>query len=392
MVCDIIPGYPAGAAVSTIRFAERLRDNGHHVILIVAKDSKKPGVHAYNGIPIYSYFSIPVPGSNHHYFQSFPTKRSLEELFIREKIQIVHVMFPSYLCFIAKKAARKLGLGLVAHLHAQPQSIEIFLPRILQTSFVSNLLFRYIIGFIRDSDYILSPSEFGKDLYTRNKYSPAITVISNGIDLTIFNKGAIADSTQSTQEDSTVMLYVGRQSKEKDPATIIRAMPTLIRNLPSLMVRMVGIGPMEQELVELSKSLGVESHICFLGRVSDSQLLKEYLGASLFVFPSLVELEGMAVLEAMAYGLPLLIANSPTSASPYFIRGNGLLFAPGDENDLALKALTILKDKKLRIQMSNTSLELVQGYAIERSVKKLEDVYYSVAASPRRKELAERVF
>ncbi|MDB5245533.1 MAG: putative Glucosyltransferase [Parcubacteria group bacterium] len=377
MVCDILPGDPAGTAVSTIRFAERLRAKGHHVILITAKDSRKPPVHVYNGIPVYQYFSIAVPGSNRHYFQSFPTKRALKKLFIREQIQIVHVMFPSYACSVAKKAARELGLGLVAHIHTQPQNILIFLPRLLRTSLVRSLILQHIVRFVRDADRILCPSEFGKEIYTEKDPLLPITVLSNGIDLEIFNKRT-QDSIELVPRDSNIILYVGRLSKEKDPTTLIRAVPEIIRVNPSLMVRIVGTGPMEQELIALSKALGVQSHISFLGKVSDKQLLEEYRAATLFVLPSHVELEGMVVLEAMAYGLPLLISDASTSASRYFVQENGLLFTAGDSNDLAAKALQILGDNHLRAHMKQESLTQVQFYDIERSTETLEGVYRSV--------------
>jgi glycosyltransferase involved in cell wall biosynthesis len=86
----------------------------------------------------------------------------------------------------------------------------------------------------------------------------------------------------------------------------------------------------------------------------------------------------MVLLEAMACGLPLLVANSNTSAAPYIVEGNGMLFIPNDFQDLAAKTIRMLSDKEKLLQMKKRSLELVRGYDIEKSIDKLETVFYKM--------------
>ncbi len=379
MICDMIPGQAGGSYISTVRFAERLRARGHHVILVAATERASTKVETYRGIPIYQFFSLAIPGSNHYYFQSFPTKRALKELFTKEQIQIVHIMFPSYSCNVAKRAARSLGLPLVAHIHTQPENISIFFPRFLHRPSIDRLVLLYLVNFVKPADHVICPSKLGEAIYHSLDPALPITVISNGIDLSRFTESSkqiapVASATRPRIPHQQILCVV-RLTKDKDPQTLVRAMPEILRSRPELSLLLVGSGPLQEELKNLAQELGVAENIVFSEKLSDEELLAAYHASDLFVLPSRVELEGMVVLEAMACGLPLLIANSPTSASPYFVEENGLLFTPGDSNDLAVKALQILGDTKACARMRAESIAQVQYYNIDRSIEKLEEVY-----------------
>ncbi|MFZ2049068.1 MAG: glycosyltransferase [Minisyncoccia bacterium] len=371
IVCDLVPGQAGGSYISSVRFAELLTKKGHHVILVGAQDSKQKPVSEYKGIPMYQFFSIPVPGSNRFYFQSFPSKKALKKLFIKEKIEIVHTMFPSYSCFMAKRAAKELKIPVVAHIHTQPENILIFFPKFLQTNFINNIILRYLVWFVRGAKQIICPSELGKKIY--NDYDPSlpIKVISNGINMSHFYK-------QNTPTTKKEILFIGRFTAEKDPRTVINAMFEILKSDPEARLNLIGTGPLEKEMQTLVKNKKAENNIRFLGKVSEKDLLKAYNNCSLFILPSKVELEGMVVLEAMACGKPIIIANSETSASKYFVQNNGFLFEPDDYKDLAEKALRILNNDSLREQMGETSFRNALEYDINKSVNKLEEVYYSV--------------
>ncbi|CAN5677186.1 glycosyltransferase family 4 protein [soil metagenome] len=373
MICDMIPGQAGGSYISTVRFAERLRARGHHVIIVAATESESSKVHEYHGIPIYQFFSLPVPGSNRYYFNSFPTKRALKDLFTKEQIQVVHIMFPSYSCGVAKRAARSLGLPLIAHIHTQPENISIFFPRFLRTPSIDRLVLRYLVNFVKPAMRIICPSKLGEEIYRSLDPVLPITVISNGIDLKRFSEVPSPSKGHGQQ-----ILCVARLTKDKDPETLVRAMPEIVQARPQTRLLLVGSGPLREDLEKLAHDLGVSEAITFGGKLSDEELLTAYHESDLFVLPSWVELEGMVVLEAMACGLPVLIANAPTSASRYFVQENGLLFAPGDSADLATKALEILGNAELSARMRAESLSQVQYYDIERSTETLERVYRSV--------------
>lgn len=372
MICDMIPGQPGGSYISTLRFAELLIKEGHHIIIVAAKDKRVPEVSTFKGVPIYQFFSLPTPGSNRYYFQSFPTKKELRKLFKKEQIQIVHTMFPSYSCLQAKKVAQEMNLPVVAHIHTQPENVSIFLPSFLRKKFIDNLILRYLVWFIKGANRIICPSELGKHIYQTFDPSLEIDVISNGINLSDFHQ--MGTGTTSNKN----ILFIGRLTKEKDPETLLQAIPEIILNCPSAHFVFIGIGPLAQELSNLAKKLSITERVKFLGKISDEGVLSALNACDLFVLPSRVELEGMVVLEAMAFGKPILIANSETSASKYFVKDNGYVFKVGDSHDLAEKAIKILNNDSLRKAMGEESLREVKNFDINVSVKKLEEVYLSL--------------
>ena len=126
----------------------------------------------------------------------------------------------------------------------------------------------------------------------------------------------------------------------------------------------------------LAHELGVSEYITFLGLVSEEDKIHAYNASDIFVLPSLAELEGMVVLEAMACGKSILIADSPMSASRYFVDGNGFLFAHKNPEHLAEQALQLILDENLRKTMGKKSLENSKNFDIMKSVEQLEDVYY----------------
>jgi len=140
----------------------------------------------------------------------------------------------------------------------------------------------------------------------------------------------------------------------------------------------VGGGHLRKKLEKLAFNLNINKYITFLGLVSEKDKIHAYNASDIFILPSLAELEGMVVLEAMACGKPIIISDAEMSASRYFVDGNGFLFKAKDQQDLAEQTLKLITDTNLRQKMSKVSFENVKQYDIHKSVNKLEEVYYTV--------------
>lgn len=100
------------------------------------------------------------------------------------------------------------------------------------------------------------------------------------------------------------ILYVGRFEWEKDPEILVRSMVYVKDANPEWEVYMAGSGPLLKNMKDLAESLKVESHIKFLGQVSNVQSL--YQDAGIFVLPSVIEGFPNALIEAMSFGLPCI--------------------------------------------------------------------------------------
>ena len=176
-------------------------------------------------------------------------------------------------------------------------------------------------------------------------------------------------------------LFVGRLFPEKSIDTLIKAIPFITKEHPNTHLMIVGAGHLRSKLEKLTTSLKMDKQITFLGLVSEEDKIHAYNASDIFVLPSLAELEGMVVLEAMACGKPIVISDAEMSASRYFVNGNGFLFKTRDPLDLARQTLKLVTDPNLRRKFGQASLDKIKQYDIHKSVDLLEQAYYSVLKS-----------
>jgi len=380
IVCDPITDYVAGSFVSTLRFAELLKKRGHNIVFIAAKSPNGNNSEYYKDIKIYRFFSILLPKTENQLYMSLPTINKLKKIFKDEKINIVHVIIPTPSAVVSVMAAKKLGLKIVVHSHTQPENIFLHLPKINFISHLNGAFYKYLELIYRRADVIIYPTEFAKKFFIKINEKVRTEVISNGVDTNKFSKSDPEKLFKkfNLPKDKKNILCVGRLHPEKSIDTLIKAMPIILEKFSSAYLYIVGFGHLEGKLKKLASDLKLNNYITFFGKASDEDLILAYNACDIFVLPSLAELEGMVVLEAMSCGKPIVIANAEGSASTYFVDGNGFLFEPENENDLAEKTLNLLQDEKLLKKMGEVSFKKSRQYDIEESTLKLEKVYYSI--------------
>src|SRR5262249_18774780 len=136
--------------------------------------------------------------------------------------------------------------------------------------------------------------------------------------------------------------------------------------------------PLEEALRRRAREQGLTVEF---GYVSDDRLAQLESEAHLFVHASEVELEGMAVLEAMAAGLPVLVADSPNSAAGRLACGPEFRFRAGDADDLAAHLDRLLAAPALLAEGARHSVDYAAQHTFHRSVRTLEYVYETVLAN-----------
>lgn len=145
---------------------------------------------------------------------------------------------------------------------------------------------------------------------------------------------------------------------------------------------MVGDGGERERLKKLALSLGIADRVTFLGHVTDEELPGIYERATVFVMPSIAELQSIATMEAMASGRPVIGADA--MALPHLVHDgdNGYLFPPNDVEALADRLKRILTADETELnRLSENSLHLIQAHDINRTVKIFEDLYLGVGES-----------
>ncbi len=379
MVCDPVGGNKSGAVVSTLRFGKLLKERGHHVIFIGAR-SKEHKDHSYHhGIKAYRYRGIPVPKSGGWHL-AFPTVKELKKIFQEEKINMVHIILPMSGAIVAIKAANALNIKIVAHSHSQPENLFMDMPKLIQPA-LNNLWNKYLTWVYGKAELLIYPSELARSLLNKlsDKNQPS-SVVSNGINLSEFKPTDIGDFHErfNIPSDKVKLLFVGRLYPEKSIDTLIKAVPHIIKKYPNTHIMIAGAGHLRLKLEKLTHSIDVNKHITFLGLVSDEDKILAYNASDVFVLPSVAELEGMVVLEAMACGKPIVISDAEMSASRHFVDGNGFLFKKEDHIDLARQVLKLITDADLRKKMGEASLVKSREFDINESVLKLENIYRSI--------------
>lgn len=382
MVCDAIDYQIGGSPVSTLRFSERLVGRGHTVIYIAAKTSYASG--DVEGIRTYRFRSVLVPHTERKFYLAFPTLAEAKKVLKDERIDVLHIVLPFAAGLVFVKAARSMGIKVVIASHTQVENAFLYVPKILGRALLNRIFIAYLSWIYKKADAMIYPSafiEFARTQPPQLDTSMRYEAISNGVDTSFFKPQDPAPFFKKYNLSPThkYLLFVGRFAHpEKDIATLIRALPEIAKTQPAARVLLVGPDSQKQDLVRLAKSLGVEDKVIFTGRISEEDKVLACNACTIFCMPSLAEMEGMVVLEAMACGAPVLIADAPNNASKHFVDKNGLLFKPQDPHDCARQALIMLSDQAALKAMGQQSLENSRNYDINESVVRLENLYYSV--------------
>ena len=161
-------------------------------------------------------------------------------------------------------------------------------------------------------------------------------------------------------KDDPVMIAVATFKRQKGHHYLLEAAVPVVHRFSRLRILLVGDGDLRETLVEQSNQLGLQENVHFLGTRHD---IPDLLAASdYFVLPSLWEGLSVALLEAMASGLPI-IATTVSGTKQVMIHGeSGWLVAPGRSHELEKAMLHLL---------SNPALCRSMGVAAQRRVEEL---------------------
>lgn len=162
-------------------------------------------------------------------------------------------------------------------------------------------------------------------------------------------------------EDDILVLSVGELQKRKNHEVIIKAIAKL-KN-PNIKYIICGQGILENYLLRLTSSLKLENQVFLLGYRQD---IPEIMTAcDIFAHPSVREGLGLASLEAMASGLPLITSN--VQGVPDYVENGvtGYMCDPKDVNTFAENMKKLVYNKELRCKIASTNIIHVQKYRVE---------------------------
>ena len=184
-------------------------------------------------------------------------------------------------------------------------------------------------------------------------------------------------------ESEFVFGFVGRLSDEKGVDHLLQAAESLVAQERSARFVIVGDGPRKDDLLAATRSRGLEGKVDYVGFQSNTAPWYETFDA--FVLPSLSEGTPMALLEAMAHGLPS-VATAVGGVPQVVSDGeNGLLVPAADRAKLCEAMRSLMTNAQLRAKLSDGAVELVRGsYGVDAWIEHVQDVYAKALDNVRR--------
>jgi glycosyltransferase involved in cell wall biosynthesis len=364
-VADTYRSDASGGVRSAQRFVEGLRVR--HEVTVVAAGASGDGVLT---LPA---FYPPLLGRvmrENGFVFAVPRRRALEPLLRR--VDVVHVQFPFWLGLRAAALAKALGRPVVSAYHVQPENL---LRNVgLRSPRLAGGIHHFLLRRLYDrSAAVVCPSAHAlEELRAHGLHAPA-EVISNGAPPDF---APAAHQRAARHRGRVLVLAVGRLAPEKRLDVTIEGIRRS-RHAASIQLVVTGRGPQEADVRRRARALPLPAEV---GYVSDGELRRLLATADLLVHASELELEGMAVLEALASGTPALVARAAGSASRQFAISPEFLFEAGNPDDLALR-LDRLLDAPERLRAARAeALALAGHYRFADSVARLEALYLRVAA------------
>ena len=222
----------------------------------------------------------------------------------------------------------------------------------------------------RGSLTVIAKCEGEADMIRRVDHRPSITLIPNGVDLTLFPPGEPVPDSGPLH-----VLCVGRQIERKGQHHLIEAVKRLQDEAIDITLDLVGTGDAEPENQALAQKLGVAGRVHFLGYIPRQEIHQRYATAHVFVLPSYNEGMSVATLEAMAAGLPVIVTRTGGTAELVQEGVNGLTFNWGDLDALTGHLRRLATDRALARQMGAASRARAATFTWEAAAERYLDLF-----------------
>ena len=361
--------YPTygGSGVMATELGKSLAKKGHEIHFITYSQPVRLGGFRSN------IFYHEVAVSDYPLFDYTPYETVLASKMVdvvkREELDVLHVHYAiphASAAFMAKQilAAQGVHIPYVTTLHGTDITLVGRDPS-----------FEPVITFcMNESDAITAVSEsLREDTYKHFNATKDILVIPNFVhprSKTIHNIQEIR--RRYAIDNEPIMCHISNFRKVKRVDDVLKMFDKVNQKIPSKLL-MVGDGPERYGLEELCAQLGLCDRVVFIGKVRETQEVLEI--SDLFVLPSETESFGLAALEAMAMGVPVISSNTGGIPEVNINGETGFMSDVGDVEDMAKNAIYILEDEDRKKNFGENALARSKVFDIDNVVRQYEDLY-----------------
>ncbi|WP_447637162.1 N-acetyl-alpha-D-glucosaminyl L-malate synthase BshA [Flavobacterium microcysteis] len=362
--------YPTfgGSGVVATELGLELARRGHEIHFITYSQPVRlallnPNIH---------YHEVNVPEYPLFHFQPYELALSskLVDMVKLHKIELLHVHYAiphAYAGYMAKQMLKHEGIKIpmVTTLHGTDITLV-----------GSHPFYKPAVTFsINKSDIVTSVSQSLKDeTYKLFDIKKDIEVIPNFIEINKprLDENAPCQRALMASKEERIITHISNFRAIKRIPDVVKVFYKIQKEIPAKLM-MVGEGPEKEKAEILCEELGISDKVIFFGNSNDIDKILCY--TDLFLLPSETESFGLAALEAMACGVPVISSNSGGLPEVNFSGISGYLSNVGDVDDMAKNALSILANDEELSKFKQNALNVAKQFDILNIMPLYEAIY-----------------
>ncbi len=340
-----------------------------HEVTIIAPDPGKHGEKS-DKIPNVRYLkSIEFKSYKGYYVPIFPSRtvKMLKEI----NPDVIHIQGFTIMALKALRASHVLGIPTVMTFHTMiGDAAQYYMPIPMSAKSSEKLSWIYLKNLVSRPNVVIAQTQTSVDeMMNHDVTVKELRIIPTGVDTKRFCPGTDGSKIieRYNLDGKKVLICMGRVSFEKGISTIINALPELDENV---VLMVCGKGPAMDDLKKQTADMNLENRVIFTGFVPDEEVLQHYAAANLVVTGSRFETQGLAIIEAMATGLPVVCPNARALGDFVKDEVNGFTFEEDCECANAIQRALDTGDS-FRIKSRETAKE----FSIENAVEKQLSAY-----------------
>ncbi|NRA91438.1 MAG: N-acetyl-alpha-D-glucosaminyl L-malate synthase BshA [Psychroserpens sp.] len=361
--------YPTfgGSGVVATELGLELSKRGHEIHFITYSQPVRLELLSNN----VHYHEVTVPQYALFLYQPYELALSskLVDMVKLHDIEILHVHYAiphAYAAYMAKKMLQEEGIyiPIVTTLHGTDITLV-----------GSHPFYKTAVTFsINKSDAVTSVSQSLKeDTLRLFDIKNHIDVVPNFIDLDKYlNNFTDCQRGMMAEDDEKIITHISNFREVKQIPDVIKVFYNIQKEMPAKLM-MVGEGPEREGAERLCMKLGIMDKVIFFG--NSNEIDKILCFSDLFLLPSVTESFGLAALEAMASGVPVISSNSGGIPEVNSHGVSGFLSPVNDVDDMSKNALYILSDNERLKTFKKNAKEESRRFDIHEIVPQYESIY-----------------